>query len=236
MAFYDSTGVPWAFVHGNHDAELTTYDYFDSVILEGKNTVYERGPENIDGYGNYVLPVTRSDGSVGAALWCFDSGAGSNEPSGYGWIRPSQIEWFEAKAAEVRTESGDGALGLAFFHIPLQQYETAWQTMECVGSKHERVCYQGRDEGIFDAFKRNGVVGTFCGHDHTNDYACSFEGVTLAYGRGSGYRAYGRDGFQRGARIIVLTDEGRSWNTYIRLADGSIEEQPIHEPEVTEVQ
>lgn len=231
IAFLDSTGIPWAFVHGNHDAELATYSLLDSVILASENTLYDPGPADINGSGNYVLPVRRDDGSIGAALWCFDSGSGSNEPSGYGWIHLNQIEWFEHHATELSAEYGDGALSLAFFHIPLQQYHVAWETNECLGSKYEKVCMQGRDEGIFDAFKRHGVVGTFCGHDHVNDYACSFEGVTLAYGRGTGYRAYGREGFLRGARVIQLIDEGRAWQTYIRLADGTEADQPIHSPE-----
>jgi hypothetical protein len=227
IAFLDSADVPWAFMHGNHDAELTTYDELDSVILTSKTTIYERGPVDIDGHGNYAVPIHRKDGTVGALLWCFDSGARHPEGRGYGWVRKSQIDWFEAEAHRL----GD-VPGLAFFHIPPVQYNSAWDSCECLGSKYENVARQGEDEGFVDALRRNSVMATFCGHDHVNDYSCDYHGITLAYGRGTGYRAYGREGFPRGARVIVLTDEGRAWRSHIRLADGSIAEQPVHAPEV----
>ena len=231
IAFLDSTGVPWTFTHGNHDAELTTHGHLDTVIATARNTLYVPGPADVDGHGNHTLPVYQREGDIGAVLWFFDSGAYGSEPSGYGWIQPSQIAWLEREATRLRHEGAGSAPGVAFFHIPLQQYDTAWNTRECLGTKQERVCMQGRDTGMFDAFQRNGVVATYCGHDHVNDYSCEFEGVTLAYGRGTGYRPYGREGFQRGARIIVLTDDERDLRSHIRLADGSVAEQPVHEPE-----
>jgi len=231
IAFLDSTGVPWTFTHGNHDAELTTHGHLDTVIATSRNTLYMPGPADVDGHGNHVLPVYQRDDGIGAVLWFLDSGAYGSEPSGYGWIRPSQIAWFERESARLRHESGPAAPGIAFFHIPLQQYDTAWNTLPCLGVKQERVCMQGRDTGMFDAFKRNGVAAVYCGHDHVNDYSCELDGVTLAYGRGTGYRPYGKEGFQRGARVVVLTDDGRGRRSYIRLADGSIAEQPLHEPE-----
>ena len=49
------------------------------------------------------------------------------------------------------------------------------------------------------------VEWVVCGHDHNNDYFGKFNGINLAYGRKSGYGAYGPDNMQRGARVFEVT-------------------------------
>ena len=51
------------------------------------------------------------------------------------------------------------------------------------------------------------VMGVFAGHDHVNDYVCSWKGVALAYGRFSGgHTEYHDIPGDNGARVIVLTE------------------------------
>jgi hypothetical protein len=91
---------------------------------------------------------------------------------------------------------------------------------------------QGRDVGLFDAFRENGrVLACFVGHDHINDYEGTLDGVDLCYGRGSGYDCYGREGYRKGARLITLREEVRGYTSHIRLDDGSLAERPLHMPE-----
>ena len=116
----------------------------------------------------------------------------------------------------------------------MPEYDTLWDTGVCFGYKFEKVCFQGKDTGLFKAMKDVGISAMFCGHDHTNDYEGTWEGVDLCYGRGSGYGAYGKDGYQRGARIIELREGTRGYSGYIRLADGTVADRPIHEPEAAE--
>jgi hypothetical protein len=234
--YFDGKGVPWMFVHGNHDAESFDYQLIDGVLAESRLGLYEPGPAHIFGHGNYAVPIYRSrSDAVGAVAWSFDSGQGAEAvPSGYDWVKEDQIGWFRKHFATLAGADGDSITGLAFIHMPLQQHLTVWQTRPCTGHLFEKVCMQGVDTGLFHAFKENlRVVGCFVGHDHTNDYEGVLEGVTLAYGRGSGYNCYGRDGYRKGARVIELSEGVRGFKSHIRLDDGSLADRPSHEPDGT---
>ena len=230
VEFFDSKGIPWAFVFGNHDPEVMGYAWIEQLLAESTHSVYESGPAEINGYGNYALPVYGRDRQVHALLWGFDSGMGSDEPSGYDWIQEDQIEWFRQEHERLTTGKADEITNLAFFHIPVVQYKTIWDTQTCTGSKYERVCYQGRDIGQYGAFKGR-VSACFVGHDHVNDYSGTLDGFDMLYGRASGYRGYGREGFPRGGRVIVVREDTKGYTSHIRLDDGTIAEQPVHQPE-----
>lgn len=56
----------------------------------------------------------------------------------------------------------------------------------------------------------------FAGHDHNNDFSGNYYGIDLVYGRKTGYGCYGPPpGMQRGARVIILKEEG-GYESYIR--------------------
>ena len=40
------------------------------------------------------------------------------------------------------------------------------------------------------------------GHDHNNDYYGKYDGITLGYGRKTGYSCYGPDNMLRGSRVF----------------------------------
>ena len=56
--------------------------------------------------------------------------------------------------------------------------------------------------------KAGGVVGGFCGHDHTNDFCAEWQGVQLCYAESPGFGAYGSctgaTCYQRRVRVIEL--------------------------------
>lgn len=110
---------------------------------------------------------------------------------------------------------------LAFFHIPLPEYRVAWETEGVIGVKQEEVADSPVNSGLFAAMKEMGdVMATFVGHDHINDYIAAVDGIYLAYGRGTGYGTYGKEGFPRGARIIELIEGERQFRTWLRLEGG----------------
>ena len=232
VKIFDGYGVPWMFVFGNHEAESSPYEVTENVLLTSEYGLYEHGPADISGYGNYVVPVYDASGNhLRALLWSLDSGMGSDEPSGYDWVKEDQVAWF-AETSDRMTNGSDDVTGLAFFHNPLQQHDEVWRTRTCTGHRNEGVCFQGKDAGLYDAFRRNGRVSAcFAGHDHTNDFEGTLDGVDLCYGRGSGYRAYGREGYAKGARVIVLREGLHGYESHIRLHDGSLAERPVHHPE-----
>jgi hypothetical protein len=120
----------------------------------------------------------------------------------------------------------------AFFHIPLPEYQEVWDAGVCYGHRFEAVCCPRVNSGLFAAMVEMGdVIGTFVGHDHVNDYWGIRHGIRLCYGRASGYNTYGRERFQRGARIIQMRRGTRQFLSWLRLDDGSvIPDQPVHYP------
>jgi len=65
------------------------------------------------------------------------------------------------------------------------------------------------------------VMGIFVGHDHDNDYSVMWHNILLAYGRFSGGNTE-YNHLPNGARIIVLKEGERSFDTYIRLRSGEV--------------
>ena len=227
----DAYGMPWMFVFGNHDAEEAAYADIDAAVRESAHSLYERGPSALHGWGNYSVPVLRSGGrTVGAVILALDSGRdGDGDLTGWGYVHEDQVQWMRGEAGRVLSDRS--VTGILFTHNPLPQHETVWRTQPCIGSCHEDICFQGRDTGLFDALRDTGISVCSVGHDHVNDFSGDLDGVALAFGRATGYSAYGRDGFERGARVFTLTEGKRGYRTHIRLADGTIAEQPEHSPE-----
>ncbi|WP_310190154.1 hypothetical protein [Bacillus sp. 3255] len=106
----------------------------------------------------------------------------------------------------IPIDCADEAPVLAFFHIPLPEYKEVWVLGNCRGNKFEEICCAKIKSGLFSVMlERGDVVGTFVGHDCINDYCGDLHGIQLCYGRATGFNTYGKDGFQRGDRIIRLT-------------------------------
>jgi Predicted phosphohydrolases len=230
-------GIPWAIVFGNHDTEsIITREELIHAVLEYPHTVAQRGPVEVSGEGNYRLSIQDAAGQSKFNLYFFDSGAYSPVPhiDGYDWIRSDQIEWYKKESMQLRDTSDKQPLpALAFFHIPLPEYQEVWDTKTCYGNFYETsVCSSQVNSGLFAAMLEMGdIVGTFVGHDHINDYWGDLHGIRLCYGRASGYNTYGKEGFPRGARMIRLREDERSFETWLRLADGTvITQQPEHIP------
>ncbi|KAL2609266.1 hypothetical protein R1flu_027839 [Riccia fluitans] len=209
------SNIPWAAVLGNHDVEsnLRRPELME-YIAQLKNSlakVIDPPAEGVYGWGNFYHSVL---GPAGADtenlsllnLYFLDSGDNSKLPGikGYDWIRRSQQIWFSNLSQKLRAASS--APALAFFHIPLPEYDTVLYRDQISGRQLEDVYSAPVNSGFFSTLLESGdVKATFVGHDHINDYCGKLMGVHLCYGGGTGYHAYGRVGVERRARIIVAT-------------------------------
>lgn len=237
VAVAEQSGIPWAAVYGNHDTEGTfTRAELMKVQLEHKGTIAEAGPPELSGIGNFVVPLLGRDGRPAAAFFFLDSGSYSENPGiiGYDWIRKDQIDWFREQSRKLQREN-DGVTvpSLAFFHISIPEYKEVWRTQVCFGHRFEKEGSPPINSGMFAAMVDvGGVMGTFVGHDHTNDFWGELHGIRLCYGRSTGYNAYGPWLYPRGARVIRLqqSDNGR-FTTWLRLGNGKkIDKQRKHSP------
>lgn len=234
----EKLGVYWCMAYGNHDTEA--YSYFDradiSKIYESDaypHCLFQRGPEDVDGYGNYVVNVKNTAGQITQSLFVIDSHAYTDgDTFGIMWrydaIHENQVEWYKNTLAEL-TEENDGITpkSLAFFHIPLAEMKEAFNEYQSNGNQDTAdvqynygkiaednlvICASEHNYGMFDAFLNSGSTqGIFFGHDHLNNMSLTYKGVRMTYGYSIDYLAYSgiwKFGLQRGCTVIDIAPDG----------------------------
>ena len=219
--------IPFVVTFGNHDDEqgMTRSQLYDIVRTVPCNIQPDRGSAASP---DYVLTVRSSDGQRDAAvLYCLDSHAYSALPDvkGYAWLTHEQVDWYRRQsAAFTAANDGNPLPALAFFHIPLPEYNQAAAAENAIllGNRQETACAPALNTGMFAAIKECGdVMATFVGHDHDNDYAVMWHGILLAYGRFTGGNTE-YNHLPNGARVILLKENERKFTTWIRLKGGEI--------------
>lgn len=225
-------GKPWALVFGNHDEEYgEPKPELLKMLQQVPGAVIAAGPEDLPGLGNYVAEVSDNQGSTKWMLYFIDSQdyITMGGVRSWGHITRPQVDWYEACEAAGPKEHGS----LAFFHIPLPEYNELWYFHPCHGQKHEPVCPPLHNTGMFYSMLRAGHMrGVFVGHDHTNDFYGSLYGIQLCYGRYTHFSPGSMSHFLPGARIIEINEKDTTgFRTWLRLSDGSVDRQEAtHKP------
>ena len=222
--------IPFAVLFGNHDDEhdLTRAQLYDVLKIIPYNMTGTI--EGLSGVTNFILPIKSSDNKKNAViLYCFDSHSYSKIEGikGYDYIKFDQIEWYRDNSMEY-TKQNDGKPipSLAFFHIPLPEYNQAASDENAIliGTRKEKACAPDLNSGLFASIKELGdVQATFVGHDHDNDYAVYWKNILLVYGRFTGGNTeYNNLAGGNGARIIELTEGQKGFKSWIRLKNNEV--------------
>ena len=226
--------IPFAVTFGNHDDEqgLSREKLFE--IIENIPYSLTATTKGISGTTNFILPVKSSDGQKDAEiLYVFDSHSYSQikEVGGYDYIDFDQIQWYRENSSKyTQANGGTPVPSLAFFHIPLPEYNEAASDENAIliGTRMEKACAPELNTGMFTAMKEAGdVMGMFVGHDHDNDYAVMWKGILLAYGRFTGGNTE-YNHLSNGARVIVMKEGARTFTTWIRLKGGEIIDKTVY--------
>lgn len=216
--FIEQFNIPWAFTYGNHDAEGdASKDEIDEYLLSLDNCVYERGDVNVDGHGNYYRNVTDKNGNVITSLIFMDSNMYDEVNDGYDHFHDNQIEWYEKTVKEIATAvNGDETKvvpSLAFFHIPMQEFTTAYdlskddKSKKLWGFRFEKEFSPTVDDQMFEKMLELGSTkGVFVGHDHMNNYEVEYKGIRLTYGMSCDHNIYVVP--LRGGKLIEISSDG----------------------------
>lgn len=234
--------VPWAVTLGNHDIE---YELKGEKIMKTITglpyCVSDDGPKDISGNGNYILKVAGSKSrDTEAVLYFIDSHSGLNKEKGlgsYDWIKFDQVQWYREQSKKLSKANGGSPYpALAFFHIPLPEYNDVWGKETTVGVKEEKVCSPDINTGMYSAFLESGdVMGMFVGHDHVNNYIGTLHNIALVYGQATGRETYGDIG--KGYRVIELYEGERKFDTWIRIKYKANRDEDLWKPtHITEKQ
>lgn len=216
-----SRKIPYAVAFGNHDSEhgIPEHTIFNYIAGKPYNLTSDAG-RGVAGYGNCVIPLYNKEGRNIWNFFLFDSHSGTNDSimGEYDWIKENQVNWYVKESNRIRILNKRIVPALAFFHIPLPEFEYVRTRSTTKGHKGEEVCAPILNTGLFYNFwKQKDVRAVFVGHDHENDFAAPLAGIELCYGCKTGYLSYGK--YPKGARIIILNENG-TFDTYIRTLEG----------------
>lgn len=243
IGIFEQAQLPFVVEMGNHDAEEMAKDSIYALLTASPWYVGERGPVNITGAGNCVVPVwgsttVASAGSRGegylpqssasvkkapaALLYCIDSNDYQpvKEYGQYDWIHFDEVVWYRQMSQYYTALNTQKPIpALAFFHIPLQEMKTLYADSTTLGVRRDGVWCADINSGMFAAFiDRQDVMGIFNGHDHDNDCIGMLKGIAMGYGRVTGADA--GSSLERGGRIIQLYEGQRRFDTWVVTAAG----------------
>ncbi len=224
VSLFEKAQVPFAVTMGNHDGEVMPKEAIYQFLNQSKYFIGDRGPSDIHGFGNGVIPVYGADGQKPKALLYYLDSNDYTTDKDYGmydWIHFDQIAWYRETSERFTRENGGQPLpALAFFHIPVAEYEAIPTNGTILGQAIENGDVLRKiNSGLFTSLIEMGdVMGTFAGHNHENDFIGIHYKIALAYCRVSGIDAYGE--LERGARIIELTEGTRGFDSWIRTPSG----------------
>lgn len=244
--------LPWASTYGNHDSDFN----LSRSALYDKEKDYSLSltlPVPFDeeaGITNYYLPIYPSDSSSNVPaliLWFLDSRggrkfhtSGTTADSGIPSVVDERvITWFRETSTRIMANYNTIIPSLAFFHIPpssmlnLQNQGVDPESEPGINDDVPLDAQKG-DEAFVSAITTTpGLLGTFSGHDHGNDWCYRWNGKRVhlglsnmglfhCFGRHTGYGGYGA--WMRGSRQILLREDSllQYIETWIRLEDQTV--------------
>ena len=234
--------IPFTIIFGNHDSEGPISREFQlSVYQKYPTCLAYDDAEEIYGVANHNLTIRSSDGTRDAYnLWMLDSGTfyEDGSVSKYDYVREDQIEWYVNKSNELKAANGGVPLpSLVFQHIPVPEIFNVYVPAEkgAPGSNE----YFGKswmlklnpevasgtllgwsnppsiNAGEFDAMVAQGdVVGIVTGHDHSNSFVGTYQGIDFIQTPNIGYSPANLPTVS-GVRVITLDESTRDYETEV---------------------
>ena len=154
----EKLGVYWSVCYGNHDTEAYSLANRAKISsIYGDRTLYphclfDAGPEEVDGYGNYAINVKNTQGLITRTFYILDSHSYTDHDyfcffRRYDSVHQNQVDWYKAQVAKMNaynqqaiaelnlTETQAAQLtkqygtvnSLLFLHIPTREYFDAFR-------------------------------------------------------------------------------------------------------------
>jgi hypothetical protein len=221
---FNDLKLPFTVEMGNHDAEYLSKDVIFDFVMQSPYYIGDKGPADIFGCGNCVIPIYSStDATAPAALvYCLDSNdyQPDKDLGKYDWIHFDQIQWYRSQSQRFTAANGGAPLpALALFHIATPEFAELTGDQNTFGTQNEGIASARLNSGAFTSFvEMKDVMGVFVGHDHDNEHVGIIKNIALGFGRVTGTDAYGD--FTRGARIIDLYEGQRQFDTWVTTPSG----------------
>lgn len=215
--YFDSLGIPWTFIFGNHDYEDYSAGYVskktvtsDDLIERAskcKNCIFTRGPLNVTGKSNFIINVVE-EGQIRESLIMLDSKLNG--------LDSTHTEFYQKAMAYIK-QLNNGILpeSIVYSHIANTAYadasndSKACEYQDVTGSINRDPCdLASGDKTFFTTLEKIGSTKfCICGHDHENAYYTTYHGIDLIYtmksSEGDNYTNY----LQMGGSIFKISDQ-----------------------------
>lgn len=228
--FFESHKIPWGVTFGNHDEQT----YFSIKTLTGNlNSKYEYckfidiQDDDVYGNANYIVNINK-DGKAKYQLVVLDSNR-YEYTNGYGYdnFHQDQVDWYERVVKYSTEKNGYVVPSLAFFHIPFEEYEIAYNLYKQgsslvthhYGENREGIACSRKESQMFEKMVELGSTkACFVGHDHINNSDITYQGIELVFGIKATDRVYADKDMMGGLTITIHDDNSytidRIYHTY----------------------
>lgn len=203
IRFFDEFEIPWAPVLGNHDYEANiTMEEQSSLYEQGEYCLFQKGSV-VDSYGNYYYNIIRN-GKPFHTLFFIDNAVKISE---------AHLNWYSETIHTITLNNNNNQVpSWAFLHKPLVQtryayYRSKYLNSPIEGESREGIAFLQNDAGFFNkALDIGSTRAIIYGHNHRNNYALDYNGITLSFGTKTGRAAY-HDTDLLGGNVYVLKSD-----------------------------
>lgn len=247
--------IPYAYTFGNHDAENISKPFMHSVYKSLGRCLTYNADDSIFGYGNCNIPIYSSTGNdIAFNLWIIDSNMypAAGVSGTYDYVHTDQLNWFKSADAALEASVGHKVNSLVFQHIALpeiynclktsalgtKKYNGTRYSLSLNSSAHgtlgEFPCPPDVNNGEFQALKDRGdVIGVVTGHDHSNSFVGTYQGIDFIQFPGMTFYSYGKDNV-RGYGVIELNENNTTtYSSYtVRYKDVNLDSYPYETPDI----
>ena len=200
----DSYQKPWACVFGNHDDEgRADKAKLVDILNTSEYGLFQYGPENLHGAGNYALRLTR-DGKTQQLFFMMDSGSSLEYEAETEGINEQQVAWYNWNMEGVKAAEGDYPRNMAFFHHPLPEYNGLTDFEQ--GEGYAVAGELKADGDLFNAMKQHNGTHVFVGHIHTNNFIAQRDGIKLCHAMKSSFNCNFKFGMTGGTLLTIDPD------------------------------
>ncbi len=226
-AYMDNIGIPWTMTFGNHDSEFyNTHSNSElrSLFTYSKIFLFSPLSQTKDNpYSNQIIKLYNGDGTINNAIILMDSNQLIEDEK-------TVTNWYKKNISDLKRIENKNVPSLLFMHMPLYEYEKAYDLYEKnssevvyhSGKKRENVYYEERTDLFSTILEEGSTKGIFVGHDHLNDFSIEYKDVLLTYGKSIDYITYpniSKSVEQRGATLITIHEDSSFDVTPISLED-----------------
>lgn len=147
--FIDSFEIPWTVTFGNHDEQNSfSIDWLTDFLNNyGSSCMFvDVKNDDVFGYSNFAINLIDNDKIHDQIIFMDSNRYYFGDYIGYDYVKPSQIEWYERLVADTEKQNGSLVKSLLFMHIPLPEFDDAWENAGAEDAINEIKAHGGSRE------------------------------------------------------------------------------------------